>query len=47
MWPWKEKIQPKTVIKNVLGEVLLEKASSCPSATALRRISAAATWMDV
>ena len=24
MWPWKEKIQPKTVIKNVLGEVLLE-----------------------
>jgi Pentapeptide repeats (8 copies) len=24
MWPWKEKISPKTVIKNVLGETLLE-----------------------
>jgi uncharacterized protein YjbI with pentapeptide repeats len=24
MWPWKEKIQPKTVKKNALGETLLE-----------------------
>ena len=52
MWPWKEKIQPKTVIKNVLGEVLLEVPvrdlwnSTCLRGKDLSHADLRGQWLD-
>jgi hypothetical protein len=52
MWPWQEKPKPKTVIKNVLGEVLLEVpardlvGSTCLRGRDLSHAVLRGQWLD-